>query len=624
MSGSFVLILHTHLPYVLHHGKWPHGADWLSEAAAECYIPILNECRALMEEGIIPGITLSLSPVVVEQLADPEFPEIFNAYLDEKIEAAENDVEYFTERPEEREYIPLARFWRDWYAARKEDFNDRYGRDLIGAIRRLKDEGGIALQTCGATHGYFPLLGRDESIHAQLGVAVENHWRHFGERPRGVWMPECAYRPCYDWSAPVPNPYTRREVRAGVEQLLAWNGFEYTVVDSHLTRGGRPLGLFSRGVAGLRPLAGTERSFPPLDDSRSIHDIYRICSTGDPEAGMTTIFTRDTETTLKVWSAGQGYPGDPGYLEFHKKHHNSGLRYWRITGTSVDLGGKLPYEPEKTDELLRVHAEHFVGLIERELAIFETTTGGSGTLAAPFDTELFGHWWFEGPRFLGQVLRLLHRSGSARARTAPDELDRKDPDRVIQIPEGSWGEGGDHRVWLNEETAWTWPMIYEIEARLLELLNSTPPFVPAETELFDDTVSDLLQLDERVLRQLARESLLLQASDWQFLITTASAADYATERFLGHYENARLLIELIEIIRDRRVPSEEMLLELERLERLNRLFPELDLRAWRARGGLREGVGKGAREGVGEGIGATVEAVAGEGVGEDGGASAAS
>lgn len=565
MDGSFVLILHTHLPYVLHHGKWPHGSDWLCEAAAECYIPILNECSALMEEGIVPNITISLSPVVVEQLADPAFVTIFNDYLDEKIEAARKDAELFEDGSADQELRPLAEFWDAWYGARRRDFNERYGTDLIGAFRALMERGAIAVQTCAATHGYLPLLGRDESIQGQLGVAVSSHRRHFGVSPRGIWMPECAYRPCYRWSAPVPNAYTPTEMRSGVEQLMAWHGLEYTVVDSHLTRGGRPLGIFSAGTRALRPLGGGGAPFPPLDDSRSIHELYQICSTGDPEAGMAAIFTRDTETTLKVWSAGTGYPGDPTYLEFHKKHHNSGHRYWRVTGTGVDIGLKKMYDPEAVAERIRVHAAHFAGLIERELMIHAATIGRGGTLTAPFDTELFGHWWFEGPAFLGEMLRRLHRSPVVTARTAPDELDLRDPRTVIQIPEGSWGDGGDHRVWLNEETAWTWPMIYEVESRFLELLRSEPD----------------QEIEERVLRQLARENLLLQASDWQFLITTASATDYAVERFRGHYDNALFLIGLAVGLKGGKGLSEEDLEELRRIEALDRLFPELDLQAWR-------------------------------------------
>lgn len=565
MDGSLVLILHTHLPYVLHHGKWPHGSDWLCEAAAECYIPILNECRALLDEGIIPNITISLSPVVAEQLADPEFPNIFEAYLDEKVAAAEKDLEYFAARPEEAHYIPLARFWRTWYAARRSDFEERYGRDLIAAFRRLKDEGAIMLQTAGATHGYFPLLGRDESIDAQLGVAVETHRRHFGEDPRGVWMPECAYRPAYDWSPPVPSPHATHGPRKGVEQLIAAHGFEYTVVDSHLTRGGRPLGVYAWRFESVARALRNGESFFPLNESRSMHDLYLISSTGDPDEGMAGIFTRDAETTLRVWSGVYGYPGDPEYLEFHKKHHNSGLRYWRVTDSQIELGAKGEYRPQRITARLRAQAANFVTIVEEKMSAFKSRTGREGTLSAPFDTELFGHWWFEGPRFLGEVLRQLASSSTVRARTASDELAAKDPGIVIRIPEGSWGEGGGHSVWMNENTAWTWPLIYEVEARFHDLLASR------------DSSNEL---QERILRQMGRENLLLQASDWQFLITTESAADYATKRLKEHYDNALFLADCVEQVRSRGALSPEQEEKLAEFEQINRLFSDLRLEHW--------------------------------------------
>jgi 1,4-alpha-glucan branching enzyme len=565
MDGSLVIILHTHLPYVLHHGKWPHGSDWLSEAAAECYIPIINECNALMEEGVIPNITLSLSPVVVEQLADPEFPEIFNAYLDEKITAAEDDIKYFSDRPDELHYIPVAEFWRDWYVDRHRDFNERYGTDIPGAIAELCRNGAIALQTCGATHGYFPLLSRDESINAHVDIAMDSHFTHFGHLPRGIWMPECAYRPCYDWTAPVPNPYSPSGVRKGVEQILAEHGVDYTVVDSHLTRGGKPLGLYAGRFAAARRMVEEGKQYPPLRDDRSVHDIYQICSTGDPDAGMVSIFTRDARTALQVWSADSGYPGEPEYLEFHKKHHNSGHRYWRVTGRNVDLGGKSLYNPEEVGPRVRAHAEHFVSLVEQKMRDFKMSTGREGTLSVPFDTELFGHWWFEGPQFLGEVMRCLNRSRTVRSRTAPDELDSRDPGLVIQIPEGSWGENGNHSVWLNPQTEWTWPMIYEIEEKFLAMVRAHDPSNAMAT---------------RVLRQMGREVLLQQASDWQFLISTESAADYATKRFQEHYDNAKLLAGFIPELHAQKSLSEEHLEELQRLEQTNRLFADLRLDRW--------------------------------------------
>ena len=566
MNGSLVLILHTHLPYVLHHGGWPHGSDWLCEAAAECYIPLLNVCRELVAEGITPAITLSMTPVVVEQLADPLFPDVFNSFLDNRIESAQSDIRYFEERPSEQSFVPVARFWEEWFTARKRDFNDVYRTDLVAALRELMQDGAIALQTSGATHGYFPLLGRDQSIHGQLGVAVDAHLKHFGAHPRGVWMPECAYRPAYSWTAPVQNDWTPQGWRKGVEQLISEHGLDYTVVDSHLTRGGRPLGIYAGRFEAIREGVEHGERYLPLDDSRSVHELYRISSTGDIIAGSPSIFTRDANTTLKVWSGIYGYPGDPCYLEFHKKHHNSGHRYWRVTDSQVDLGEKLPYDPDAVEARIRAQAAHFVDTVEGEMLDYRMRTGREGTLAAPFDTELFGHWWFEGPRFLAEVLRRLASGSSVRPRTAPDELDTKNPGMVIEIPEGSWGEGGSHEVWLNHQTEWTWPKIYEVEKRFLDLLGMKDPTDPR---------------DLRMLRQLARENLLLQSSDWQFLITMGSAADYASKRLIEHYDTAMALADAITDLRHGHPTSLAFDEELVRLEVDDGIFPDLDLSNWR-------------------------------------------
>lgn len=566
MAGSFVLLLHTHLPYVIRHGKWPHGAEWLFEAAAECYIPLLNECFDLRGEGIDPRITFSFSPVLLEQLGDEEFPALFEEYLQERITAAERDVRYFRERPEEHALIPVARYWMEWYRERLADFTERYDRDLIGALRDLRDAGAIAVQTCGATHGYFPLLGYDESLHAQVQIAVDAHWRHFRYRPRGIWMPECAYRPGGWKRAPVPSDDFPEGFHLGVEQAIAAGGMDYTVVDAHTVRAGEPVNWY------LSRFLGHDVSDPesdparrvPLSDPRSVYETYKIHSEVDPAYGSVSVFVRDVETALRVWSGTGGYPGHADYLEFHKKHHNSGHRYWRVTGRKTELGEKGWYDPSRIDELVREQAAEFVRLMETQLEAYRTLTGRRGVICLPFDTELFGHWWFEGPRFLGQVLRGISRSHILQSRTAPEERETRGAGLSVTIPESSWGEQGDHRVWLNEETAWTWPMIYEGERVFLELLRSRNPADPME---------------ERILKQMGRELLLLQASDWQFLMTTGTAHDYAVERFRDHHQG---LMYLAGYLRERRSgpDSMEKFDELCRLESRDRLFPDLDLELW--------------------------------------------
>src|SRR5437764_1184077 len=147
--GSFTFILHTHLPYVLHHGKWPHGSDWLSEAVAECYIPILEMLNALDADGLAPRISMDFSPINLKQLADPAFQYVFVAYCDEKIEAAEKDYDFFASN-KEAELQPLADYWHKFYSRTKSLYTETYHCDIVGAFRKLSDRGILDAMTCGA------------------------------------------------------------------------------------------------------------------------------------------------------------------------------------------------------------------------------------------------------------------------------------------------------------------------------------------------------------------------------------------------------------------------------------------------------------------------------------------
>ncbi len=367
--GSFTFILHTHLPYVLHHGKWPHGSDWLSEAAAECYIPILGVLERLQAEGLSPKISMDFSPIDLEQLADPDFATVFIEYCHEKIEAAEQDYLYFAKQGEQH-LQPLAEYWREFYSTTKKLFVEKYQCNIVSGFRRLSDSGVLDAMTCGATHGYFPLLLRDDSIRGQINCAIETHEQHFGKRPRGIWLPECGYRPRYNWSPPVgPEAYRHSsEMRAGVEELVAEAGLEYFVVDGSLTRGGITIPAYQPLGERIHQqyLAETGADGEPLlqnDPNRSLTDIYWVDSSRAATNTATrspAVFSRDPQSASRVWAADMGYPGAGMYLDFHKKHHNSGLRYWKVTGVRADLADKLPYLPEETERQLDLDAKDFV------------------------------------------------------------------------------------------------------------------------------------------------------------------------------------------------------------------------------------------------------------------------
>src|SRR5438034_68554 len=200
--GTLLLVLHTHLPWVLGHGRWPHGESWLYEAAAECYLPILRLLARLETEDRKGSVTLGVTPVLAGMLSTPRFRDGFLAYLGERAGRADADRrEFETSGDEYARGAAVA--WSEFYKRAKEDFLEKYNGDLLSALVRLQESGRIEIIVSAATHGYLPLLGRDESIEAQLGIGITSYRRRFGRRPRGIWLPECAYRPGYAWSRPV-------------------------------------------------------------------------------------------------------------------------------------------------------------------------------------------------------------------------------------------------------------------------------------------------------------------------------------------------------------------------------------------------------------------------------------
>ncbi len=568
--GRFTFVLHSHLPYVLQHGKWPHGMDWLNEAASETYIPILNALYELVDEGYFPKLTIGITPVLTEQLADPFFKEEFRSFLQAKIDAAQKDQIYFKKTGESR-MQKLALFWENYYSSIKFDFENKYNQDLIAAFKQLSDAGYLDIITCGATHGYFPLLSRDVSIQAQVKTAVKTHEHHYGKKPVGIWLPECAYRPSYKWKAPVESSATATEYpRKGVEEFLSENGIKYFIVDSSLTLGGKAQGVYLDRFDGLKMLWNQYRdNFEerPLDFEKSPYEIYLVESTGRPEKNPVAIFTRDPRTSLQVWSGEHGYPGDGLYLDFHKKHFMSGLRYWRVTGAKIDLAEKKEYDPEVTQAQVVSHAHHFASLIHDTLSDYKNATGKSGIVVAPFDTELFGHWWFEGPRFLKHVLKNLLDSEDIKLTNAKESLEEINPTQVISIPEGSWGEGGHHYIWLNKHTDWTWKHIYDDELRMQESVKRYININSPELH--------------KIMKQAARELLLLQASDWQFLISTISAKEYAETRLTNHHEEFNKLMDMVDRYAAYGSLTENDLNYFEEISKKDSLFGELDLNWWK-------------------------------------------
>ena len=522
---DFVLALHSHLPYVLRHGRWPHGSDWLCEAALDSYLPLIEKLDELASRGVPAPLTLSISPVLANQLADPFFGSELDAFLTQRLASCDTARRTLPQTGDGA-LLPLVDFWEARFRRLRARF-EAEGRDLAAAFARLQAGGVLELITCAATHGYLPLLAREESIRLQLAVAVAEHRRIFGRAPAGCWLPECAYRPGGWWEpvagAPHPGP------RAGIEEHVAAAGLQYFFTDAHLAHAGSALGGYAEVPIGAERF-DAERHGPARQGGdgawRTPYRAYVVASQG--AAKPVAVLVRDPRSSMQVWSRDLGYPGDEWYLEFHKIRWPEGLRLWRVTWLHSDLGAKRPYDPAAALAQVAMHGSHFASLLS---TVQQSGNGfADGLIAAPFDTELFGHWWFEGVDFLGSVYRNLADRPLVRAETASDHLRRHPPQTTIELNAGSWGAGGDHGMWLNGQTDWTWRRLWSLEDRFWDV---------APRALGSEAV-------EPVLAQAARELLLAQASDWQFIISTGAATDYAERRFTLHAGDAERLVGFLE------------------------------------------------------------------------------
>jgi 1,4-alpha-glucan branching enzyme len=565
-SAYLTFTLHAHLPYVVNHGTWPHGLEWLHEAAAETYLPLLRVLHILEQDGIALRANLNITPILLEQLAHPVFRAEFPKYLERKITAAVEDEAYFNQNGEPN-LAETARYWNEYFQKALAHFRELDG-DIIAGFRRAADAGLIDIITCGATHGYFPLLGTDESIYAQVQTATATHLRHLGKPPRGIWLPECAYRPAGMWNYPVTphgssKPWPAFD-RKGVEEFLAEAKLDFFFVDTHLVeesvmftpyelRAGGPVGAAASLTVETKP---------------SHQSLYRAYYVEGPHSHRrpVAIFPRDPRTGLQVWSGDAGYPGDSNYLDFHKKRFPGGHRYWQVTGSKIDMAHKTAYYPQKAAALTKSHAEHYVSLVVDSL---KGATQGPipPILTSPFDAELFGHWWFEGPLWLEHVARAMARAEIPVALTScADYLDRFKQEDYLAIPEGSWGRNGTHEVWLNPDTRWTWEYLYPAEVALREAAGSGH---------WKDNPQG-----ERILKQLCRELLLLESSDWQFLITTEAARNYAEDRFNEHLASFHAIQKMWQFHASGGNLTEEDDATLKKIEVQDSVFPHIDPSLW--------------------------------------------
>jgi len=549
--GQFVFMLHSHLPYYRKAGMWPFGEENLYECMAETYIPLLNAIAELYEEGIKAKLTIGITPILAEQLTDDHLKEGFIKFLDDRIEAIGKDLERYPDpavaHSQHLKY--LAKYYFDWFNHVKDTFINKYGKDLIGNFKKYQDLGCIEITTSGATHGFSPLLATDNNLNAQFKVGQDTTKRLFGRKACGAWLPECAYRQGYEYVGKDGE----KKWRPALEVTLQNNDIEYFFTESHVIEGGNPIG--NRRVIGVY---GNIEYIPLPERAATGYDTYSAYWLPDAQVA---VMGRNDKAGFQVWSAADGYPGDGCFREFHKKDDKSGGHYWRITSSTTDLGDKMLYDPVLALNKINENSDHYTTMLYHQLNDYKLETGKEGLIMVSFDTELFGHWWFEGVEFIKQVIKKLNNYlPEVERATACEYLHAHPPKEAIQIPESSWGQGGHFYVWQNNLTEWMWPIIHSCEKRITEVCSKYEQ-IPSDKVLF------------RALNQLARENLLLQSSDWPFLVTTGQAKDYATDRFREHVERFEKIADMI----DENSIDEEY---LKSVEAIDNCFEVIDYRVY--------------------------------------------
>jgi 1,4-alpha-glucan branching enzyme len=528
-KGALSIVLHAHLPYV-RHPEYPEflEEDWLYEAITETYLPLLEVFDRCVDDGVPFRVTMTLTPPLVGMLRDELLVSRYARRLDQLCELSDKEVH---RTRTDATFGPLAWHYRERHYHLRRLFHDRYKRDLVMAFKRLQDHGVLEIITCGATHGFLPLMVHQESIRAQIRVAAAHYRMHFGRDPRGIWLPECGYAP-------------------GIDKYLSAENIRFFFVDSHALANAVP-----------RPRRGV---YAPIYTPSGV-----------------AAFARDPESSMQVWSAEYGYPGDSDYREFYRDigydldwdyvrpyiqatgaRKNIGIKYYRITG-KVSLDRKEPYNPEAARRKADAHAGNFLFNRTKQIEYLRGAFGEGPPpiVISPYDAELYGHWWYEGPMFIDFLIRIAAYDQETLQLLSPvDYLSMYPEQQLCQPPLSSWGAGGYAGVWLDESNDWIYRYLHKASERMIELART-----------HHDAASDV---ERRALNQAARELLLAQSSDWAFIMKTGTMVDYAVRRTREHLLR---FTKLYDQLKGKQL--DERWLGL--VESKDNLFPEIDYRVYR-------------------------------------------
>lgn len=491
VKGYVCLLLHAHLPFVRHpEDEYFLEENWLYEAITETYIPLIQVFDQLIDDGVDFRVTMSLTPPLVSMLQDPLLQNRYIRHLNKLIELSEKEIE---RTGHDQRYHGLALMYNQKFISAKDVFLNQYKRDIVQAFKKFQDLGFLEIIASTATHGFLPNLHvNPSSVRAQIRTGVDHYKKTFGCAPRGFWLPECAYFP-------------------GLDVYLKEAGIRYFIVDSH--------GILH-------------------SDPRPKYSVYApiYCPTG------VAAFARDWESSKQVWSAKEGYPGDADYREYYRdigfelEHDyikpyihpqgfrvNTGIKYWRITG---DTEYKEFYQPALAVDKAASHAGNFMFNREKQIEHLAAHMDRKPLILAPYDAELFGHWWYEGPMWINFLMRKVAFDQKTIRMTTPSEYLAEYPINQMAMPCAStWGLKGHNEFWLEGSNDWIYPYLHAAGEKMDELAQKFwPKFAKAPTQ----------DLTRRAINQAARELVLAESSDWPFIMKTNTMVPYAHKRIKQH------------------------------------------------------------------------------------------
>ena len=514
--GKLAFVLHAHLPYVKKDEENSLEEDWLFQAILECYIPLLRVLEGVSQHNPNNSkLTLSLSPTLLTLLQSSQLKSKFPNWIKTRINFLNNlsgDQKVASKFLLSTLQEQLS-FWEDCSG------------DLIQKFKRLNLIGSLDIITCAATHGYLPILRENpETVIGQIKTAIKSHENILEINPLGIWLPECAY---YE----------------NLDGILSDCGIRYAVLDGHGILNSKP-----------RPRYGV---YAPICSKRGV-----------------AFFGRDSQSTLPVWSSREGFPGDPAYREFHKDlgweletsellkkgistRRPLGIKYYRITGNEAKLGQKDFYIKSEAEKKVQEHAENYLRQRAEQLKNLTLTSSFKPILIAPFDAELFGHWWYEGPAFIENIMKKAIKY-RIRLTNLKDILSQNPSLQICDPCPSSWGQGGYHNYWINDKNSWIVPEITRAGEVFVELAS----------------ITNYDQLKLRILKQACRELLLSESSDWSFILRAGTTTELAKERIDRHL--ARFW-KLINIIKNKVKVDYEF---LESIEEEDNIFPDIEISNW--------------------------------------------